>query len=80
MLTEPRPLWGRFTMKSVEHLTALNAAVIAQIMPRLQLRTLTVDVDGVVVSTGLQGRASSPRLQPPSSQGPELLPDHGAPG
>ena len=42
----------RFTMKSVEHLMALNAAVIAQIMPRLQLRTLTVDVDGVVVSTG----------------------------
>jgi hypothetical protein len=44
----------RFTMKSVEHLAALNAAVIAQIIPRLQLRTLTVDVDGVVVSTGLQ--------------------------
>ena len=44
----------RFTMKSVEHLSALNAAVIAQILPRLRLRTLTVDVDGVVVSTGLQ--------------------------
>ena len=44
----------RFTMKSVEHLTALNAAVIAHILPRLRLRTLTVDVDGVVVSTGLQ--------------------------
>lgn len=44
----------RFTMKSVEHLTALNAAVITQILPRLRLRTLTVDVDGVVVSTGLQ--------------------------
>jgi hypothetical protein len=44
----------RFTMKSVEHLVALNAAVVAQILPRLGLRTLTVDVDGVVVSTGLQ--------------------------
>jgi hypothetical protein len=44
----------RFTMKSVDHLAALNAAVIAQILPRLGLRTLTVDVDGVVVSTGLQ--------------------------
>jgi hypothetical protein len=44
----------RFTMKSVAHLMALNAAVIVQILPRLRLRTLTVDVDGVVVSTGLQ--------------------------
>ncbi len=44
----------RFTMKSVEPLVALNAAVVAQILPRLGLRTLTVDVDGVVVSTGLQ--------------------------
>ena len=44
----------RFTMKSVEHLAALNAAVIAQIIPRLQLRTLTFDVDWVVVSTGLR--------------------------
>ena len=44
----------RFTMKSVEHLVALNAAVVAQMLPRLGLRTLTVDVDGVVVSTGLQ--------------------------
>ena len=38
-------------MKSVEQLTALNAAVIAQILPRLRLRTLTVDVHGVVVPT-----------------------------
>jgi len=44
----------RFTMKTVERLAALNAAVITQILPRLRLRTLTVDVDGVVVSTGLQ--------------------------
>ncbi len=33
---------------------ALNAEVIAQILPRLGLRTLTIDVDGTVVSTGLQ--------------------------
>ena len=43
----------RFTMKRVEHLAALNAAVIAQILPRLELRRLSVDVDGTVVSTGL---------------------------
>jgi len=44
----------RFTMKTVERLQALNAAVIAQVIPGLRLRTVTVDVDGVVVSTGLQ--------------------------
>ena len=44
----------RFTMKTVERLQALNAAVIAQVVPGLRLHTVTVDVDGVVVSTGLQ--------------------------
>lgn len=44
----------RFTMKTVERLQELNAAVIAQLMPALRLRSLTVDIDGVVVSTGQQ--------------------------
>ncbi|HID07327.1 MAG TPA: IS1380 family transposase [Armatimonadetes bacterium] len=44
----------QFTMKTVERLQALNAAVIAQVIPDLRLHTVTVDVDGVVVSTGLQ--------------------------
>jgi hypothetical protein len=44
----------RFKMKTVERLQALNAAVIEHILPSLGLRTVTVDVDGVVVSTGLQ--------------------------
>ena len=44
----------RFTMRTVERLLRLNAAVIAQVIPGLRLRTVTVDVDGVVVSTGLQ--------------------------
>lgn len=43
-----------FTMKTVGRLQALNAAVIAHVVPGLALRTLTIDVDGVVVSTGLQ--------------------------
>lgn len=47
--------WLRqFTMKTVERLAALNTAVIAHLLPSLELRTVTVDVDGVVVSTGLQ--------------------------
>jgi hypothetical protein len=47
--------WLRqYTMKTVERLQALNAAVIEHVIPGLGLRTVTVDVDGVVVSTGLQ--------------------------
>jgi hypothetical protein len=44
----------QFTMKNVERLQALNAAVIAYVIPSLRLHTMTVDVDGTVVSTGLQ--------------------------
>lgn len=44
----------QFTMKRVERLQVLNAAVIAHVIPGLRLHTVTVDVDGVVVSTGLQ--------------------------
>jgi hypothetical protein len=44
----------QFTMKTVERLQALNAAVVASAVPGLRLHTVTVDVDGVVVSTGLQ--------------------------
>lgn len=44
----------QFTMTTVERLQALNAAVIAHVVPGLRLHTVTVDVDGVVVSTGLQ--------------------------
>jgi hypothetical protein len=44
----------QFTMTSVERFQRLNAAVVAHVIPGLRLRTLTVDVDGVVVSTGLQ--------------------------
>lgn len=45
---------AQFTMKTVDRLQALNAAVIAAVVPGLRLHTVTVDVDGVVVSTGLQ--------------------------
>jgi hypothetical protein len=43
-----------FRMQTVERLQALNAAVIAHVLPAGALRTLTVDIDGTVVSTGLQ--------------------------
>jgi hypothetical protein len=44
----------RFTMTTVAHLQTLNAAVVAKMLTTLGLATLTVDVDGTVVSTGLQ--------------------------
>ena len=43
-----------FRMHTVERLQALNAAVIARVLPAGALRTLTVDIDGTVISTGLQ--------------------------
>jgi hypothetical protein len=64
----------RFTMQSVEHLMALNAAVIAQILPRLRLRTLTVDVDGVVVSTGLQVERAERGYNPHRRKVPSYYP------
>ena len=44
----------QFTLQSVQRLQALNAGIVARIIRREPLRTLTVDVDGSVVSTGQQ--------------------------
>ena len=44
----------QFTMTTVGRLQDLNAGVIARALPALGLGTITIDVDGVVVSTGLQ--------------------------
>ena len=43
-----------FTMTSVGCLQSINTAVIARVLATLGVRTWTIDVDGVVVSTGLQ--------------------------
>ena len=43
-----------FTMRTVACLQAINTAVIARVLATLGVRTWTIDVDGVVVSTGLQ--------------------------
>ena len=64
--------WLRhFTMKTVTRFQALNAAVVSQVLPGLGLRTWTVDVDGVVVSHRLAGRAGASRVQPASTEGPQ---------
>jgi hypothetical protein len=36
-----------FTMTTVDRLQLLNAGIVARVLPRLTLRTLTIDVDGV---------------------------------
>lgn len=41
-----------FTMTTVGRLQDLNAGVVARVLPTLGLGTVTIDVDGVVVSTG----------------------------
>jgi hypothetical protein len=64
----------RFTMKTVEHLMALNAAVIAQMLPKLRLRTVTVDVDGTVVSTGLQVERAQRGYNPHRRKVPSYYP------
>lgn len=43
-----------FTMTTVACLQAINTAVLARVLATLGVRTWTIDVDGVVVSTGLQ--------------------------
>ena len=56
-LPSPRTLsrWLKnFKVVWVERLQWLNAEVVAPIVRHLSVRTLTIDVDGTVVSTGLQ--------------------------
>ena len=52
---------------------AINTAVVARVLATLGVR-MTIDVDGVVVSTGLQVERGLPRVQPASPEGAELLP------
>lgn len=44
---------GHFTSTSITRLHAINADVVARLIESLSLRTLTIDVDGSVISTGL---------------------------
>ncbi len=43
-----------FTTTTVQRLQQINTVVIARVLATLGVRTWTIDVDGVVVSTGLQ--------------------------
>ena len=43
-----------FTMTTVARLQQINTVVVARVLATLGIRTWTIDVDGVVVSTGMQ--------------------------
>ena len=67
--------WLRhFTMRTVTRLQALNAAVVSALLPGLGLRTWTVDVDGVVVSTGLQVERAARGYNPHQRKVPSYYP------
>lgn len=63
-----------FSMKTVTTLQTLNAAVIGRVVPRQVLRTLTVDVDGTVVSTGLQVERARRGFNPHHRKVPSYYP------
>ena len=42
-----------FTEASVERLRSLNGEIVARVLRQLPLRSLTIDVDGTVISTGV---------------------------
>lgn len=64
----------QFTMKTVERLQGLNVAVIAYVIPGLKLGTMTVDVDGTVVSTGLQVERAQRGYNPHHRKVPSYYP------
>ena len=63
-----------FTMTTVRRLQALNAVVVGQLLPGLRLRTWTIDVDGVVVSTGLQVERAFRGFNPHKRKVPSYYP------
>lgn len=67
--------WLRsFTPSSVRALQQLNAEVTAEALERLGVRRLTVDVDGSVVSTGLQVEGARRGFNPHHRKVPSYYP------
>ncbi len=62
------------TMRTITRFQALNAAVASQLLPGLGLRTWTVDVAGVVVSTGLQVERAARGYNPHHRKVPSSYP------
>lgn len=64
----------RFDLSRVDRLRSLIAHVAAQAIIRLSLRTLTLDVDGTVVSTGLQVESAKRGYNPHRRMVPSYYP------
>ncbi|MGH9347009.1 MAG: IS1380 family transposase [Vicinamibacterales bacterium] len=64
----------QFTMTTVGRLQDLNAGVVARLVPALGLGTITIDVDGVVVSTGLQAERAFRGFNPHHRKVPSYYP------
>jgi len=64
----------RFRMPIVHRLQTVNATVVGHLLPRLGLRTWTIDVDGVVVSTGLQVERAFRGFNPHQRKVPSYYP------
>ena len=64
----------RFRLPVVRRLQTLNATVVGHLLPRLGLRTWTIDVDGVVVSTGLQVERAFRGFNPHQRKVPSYYP------
>jgi hypothetical protein len=63
-----------FTMTTVAALQTINTAVIARVLATLGVRTWTIDVDGVVVSTGRQVERAFRGFNPHHRKAPSYYP------
>jgi hypothetical protein len=65
---------GRFTHRTLPPLAALGREVVFRSIGRLGLRTLTIDLDGTVVSTGLQAEWAQRGYNPHHRKVPSYYP------
>jgi hypothetical protein len=63
-----------FTMTTVAALQGINLAVVARVLATLGVRTWTIDIDGVVVSTGLQVARAFRGFNPHHRKAPSYYP------
>lgn len=65
---------GRFTMESVEGLRELNRKVTRSMLQDLSLPRLTIDIDGSVISTGMQTQGAERGYNPHRRKVPSYYP------
>jgi hypothetical protein len=70
----------QFTQDSLRALVRINSELLCDQISAMDLRRLTIDIDGTVISTGSKVAWAMHRYNPHHSQGPQLLPVAGALG